>query len=125
MPRKKDWQERSVDYLQKLDKPRSKHFYRCGLNTGPCGARRVLNRELWQYTIPPQCYACGNRYDWRIDMSRWNQYKAKIGKYRQCDCDRVRHKHRPGRPKDCIFYEPPIPDFDAPGLAILDNEIPF
>jgi len=84
------WQTRAADYQQRLVKPRGLKCYRCN----DCRGRKVLNRELWEYMRPPRC-KCGAS-DWRIDMTRYKEWKTKTGSYAICACDGIHHPHKPG-----------------------------
>ncbi len=82
---------RAVDYHQQLNGVvRQKFFYRCGA----CRGKKVLNRELWEYTRPPKC-ECG-ACDWRIDMSRYKEWVTRRGPYDTCKCDGLPFFHRAG-----------------------------
>lgn len=86
-----NWKHRAVEYHQKIKTVRAKKFYRCG----HCKARRVLNRELWEYSKPPKCHTCGV-IDWCIDMYRYTEWKNKTGSYAVCHCYELPYPHRPG-----------------------------
>lgn len=96
-----DWQTRAVDYHQKFANiTRLLKYYRCGC----CRARRVLNKELWEYTRPSKCYEC-NSVDWRYDKHRYIEHKTKTGAYSTCHCDGVRHPHRKGSDVWCEHHK--------------------
>lgn len=95
-----DWEVRAVDYLQQLGgKVRARKYYRCG----HCRARRSLRRELWQYLRPPRCRCC-NAVDWRLDMSRYREWKTRSGVFDTCHCDGYWFPHRKGGGVWCVEH---------------------
>ena len=95
------WEDRAYRYLALLKGVvRGKKYYRCG----HCRMRKVLARELWEYSQPPKCEIC-NVVGWVIDMTRYKEFKTKTGSYAVCRCDGLHHEHRPGSSVWCIEHK--------------------
>lgn len=90
---------RAAEYCQKLNgKVRPRKHYRCG----NCRTRKSLKRELWQYVRPPKCPCCG-LVDWRLDLSRYKEWKGRKGVFDTCHCGGVWCVSHPTGPTDEDF----------------------
>jgi len=92
------WRDRAEKYHRGMHgQLRGLKAYRGGF----CRSRRILTKELWEYMNPPFCKQCG-RKDWRIDLSRWLEWKYKLGVYAACHCNGLDYPHRPASSVWCL-----------------------